>query len=536
MSTIPSDRLGLRQASRRQASRIGPRGIRRAGANGKALALAFLPWLLVALPAWAGDPVIAQLARADSAFAAGRLALAEREYAAVLSIDPDQSRAIFQLARLAATPAESERLLRRYVALEPRDPWGMMALGDVLGRASRWNEALALYDEAYWRLPADRDAAMGRARLLAGAHRTDAAIAAYESWVGSHPADAEAWSALGHELQQAGRLRGAANAFEHAADAGDPSGARRLEAVRLAAAPSVDPLASGSRDSDGNEVLSAGLRAAMAVTDGWRLGIQGSRARVKNATASIPVDAVELQTEWRPRAALSLQTAPGIVGIRTTEPGTGTDWSGTGRARLRWRDAAGPTFEVGFTRDLLAASPLLLENRVRRTEALTRLEIPVLGGIRLRGAGRVASLQARRDSNTRRMLQGGLAMSIRPSVDFSLGFADLRYHRESADGYFAPRLAQLLEAGLYTEDRSIGPVTVALDLGAGAQRIARQGASPGAWGPALRMWSQAAIDLRPGLRLQFELESEDTRTATESTSAAGWRYGYAAASLRWTPH
>src|SRR2546426_7818445 len=52
-----------------------------------------------------------------------------------------RSHATYRLAQLRRRdPAAALRLFRRYVALEPSDPWGYMAVGDVLARTRRRSE------------------------------------------------------------------------------------------------------------------------------------------------------------------------------------------------------------------------------------------------------------------------------------------------------------------------------------------------------------------------------------------------------------
>ena len=58
---------------------------------------------------------------------------------------PSESRAVFQQAQsLERTqPARSEMLYRRYIQLEPQDPWGYIVLAEFLGRNGRYQDALA---------------------------------------------------------------------------------------------------------------------------------------------------------------------------------------------------------------------------------------------------------------------------------------------------------------------------------------------------------------------------------------------------------
>src|SRR2546422_10159620 len=102
--------------------------------------------------------------------------------------------------------------------------------------------------------PAERDAIVGRARVLARARRTDAVIAAYEQWLAAHPTDAEAWRELGRERTRAGLPAEAAQALERAqALAPDGATARRLAMAQAAAAPAFAPQMSGSHDSRSEE-------------------------------------------------------------------------------------------------------------------------------------------------------------------------------------------------------------------------------------------------------------------------------------------
>src|SRR3989454_8891226 len=104
-----------------------------------------------------------------------------------------RSHATYRLAQLRRRPpAAALRLFRRYVALVQSDPWGYMAVGDVLARTRRYEEALRWYDDALRLAPGERDAVVGPARILVRARRTGAAIAAYERWLAAHPVDTEA--------------------------------------------------------------------------------------------------------------------------------------------------------------------------------------------------------------------------------------------------------------------------------------------------------------------------------------------------------
>jgi len=422
--------------------------------------------------------VAARLACADSAWAAGNMDVAAREYSAVVAADPDNSHATYRLAQLTRhDPAAALRLFRHYVTLEPSDPWGYMAVAEALARSGRYAEALRSYDDALQLAPGEQDAVAGRARVLARAR---------------------------------------------------------------AAGPAVTPLAGGSRDSDGNTTFRLGGSAELAELPArgmLRLGVEASRDRVANGVTTTGLDQLALRAAWRTPLARVEGT---LGGTRLDAAGGGNPTVfPVGRVRARWRaPAGGPAVDFRAQRGVLAASPLLVANRVVRTELGALLEIPVAPALKLRGIGRTAILSDTADVNHRTTLGGVMAVALSPTVELSGQVHQMRYSHASAAGYFAPRLVQAVEAGSYVELETPRGVVLALDVGVGAQRVAEQGAPVGTWRRALRLYTFIVAPLAPGRTLQLELEGEDSSVAREGEGSAPtigrWRYGSASLSLRWT--
>src|SRR5262245_54003222 len=124
---------------------------------------------------------------ADSLYAAGDASAAEQQYRAVLSTEPNNTRALYMLAQLRmASRREAASLLERYTALVPSDAWGFIALGTARGRAGNISGALDAFDAAERLAPTERDVYIARARMLAAARHTDAAIASYARWTSTH--------------------------------------------------------------------------------------------------------------------------------------------------------------------------------------------------------------------------------------------------------------------------------------------------------------------------------------------------------------
>jgi len=415
--------------------------------------------------------VAALLARADSAWAAKAESVAASEYAAVLAADPENSHATYRLAQLTRNdPAAALRLFQRYVELEPEDPWGYMAVGEALARARRYGDALRSYDDALRLAPGEPEAIAGRAKVFPRAR---------------------------------------------------------------VAAPAITPLVSGSRDSDGNTTFRIGGSAELAAQGALRLGVEANRDRVTDGVATAGLAQIGLRAAWRPSRLASIEGALGGTRLEPSDSGS-TTVVPTGRLRARWRSSHGAAVDVRAQRGVLAASPLLVDNRLVRTEVRTVVEIPVTRALKLRGLGRTAVLSDTADVNHRTELGLVLALPLSPAIELSGQVHQLRYSHASTAGYFAPRLGQVVEAGSYVELESPGGWLLAIDVGAGAQRVAEFGGQPGPWTRSLRGYALITAPLAPGRALQLELEGEDSMVAREAATTAGaWRYGSAALSLRW---
>ncbi len=505
--------------------------------------------VLLALAADGTDTVAAQdtsalarrLARADAAFAAGDPTTAAREYAAALAVDSENSHATYRLADLSkrSDPARALQLFRRYVALEPSDPWGFIALGDARARSGRYGDALRSYDDALRLAPGERDAVIGRLRVLARAGHTDAAVAGYRQWLDANPGDAEAWAELARQRLRQGRERDAVEAFERAqAIAPDPAVAPRLAVARAAAAAAITPLASGTHDSDGNTTIRLGGTGELAASGPMRLGLTASHTAISDGVTTTGRQDLSLRAAWRPGAALHVDAAAGASRLDAALGRSATTIP-TGQLRARWRvPGAGPIVDLRGRRDVLDATPLLAANRVLRTELGATVELPIARVFRLRGISRTMALSDSAEVNHRTTLVGMLAVPVTPSVEVSAQFHTIRFAHPTTAGYFAPRLVQVAQAGSYLEFETAQGLLMVFDIGAGVQRVAEQGAAIGPWGRALRLYSLIVVPLAVGRDLRLEFDGEQSAFANELATAGGaqWRYASAALSLRWALH
>ena len=522
---------------------------------------------------------------ADHAFNNEDTATARREYEAALAANPGASRAIYRLGQLSrSNPRKSESYFRLYVKAEPADAWGWIALGNALGSQHRYNEALDAFDHAIAIVPRDRDALVGKAKLLAAAGHTDEAIQMYEAWTSENAGDAEAQRELAIQRRRAGRYREAERAFR-AANEIEPAErmSRAKEVAHAFAAPALDLTTSGSRDSEENQSTRAGAAVSFQAGDRARIQLSGGMRWLSGfANASIIDGALGLSA--RPLASLRFDAAAGFARPHSTFtvtdtipapdpiplPGTGNG-NGNGRGRGNGRNGNGGTpppgtiiqtesesadnvivgsirgvlrkpggrssLDLRATRNLLDATPVLVINRVVRTEAAGRADLEVFPRIKLRAGGRAGSYSAMGDDNTRVSVLGGLAVAATDAIEVSGIFQRMTFSHATTSGYFAPRLAQLAEVGTYSEFEWESGTVLALDAGAGAQRIHEFEAGMGEWEPSYRLFASLDIPLRPASSIHVELDSYDSRLGSDAPStSSSWRSFALSASLRLALH
>jgi hypothetical protein len=478
----------------------------------------------------------------------------------MFATDSTASRAVFRLAQLDNSEERALALYRRYIALEPDDPWGHMAEGDLLARMGRLAEALIAYDGAHAILPGERDVAVGRARLLDRAGRSQQAADELVAWTTSHSDDGEAWDLLGRIEMRAGRPRAAAAAFGHAEGLGFHGAGTRLDAARASAAPLVVPEAGSLGDSDGNRTTRYGGTVDVMVSDGVRVGAGVAQQKVSNDVEEVRGLGINARLSATPSSLVRVSGSAGMVryaeeGV-TASPGPGPGagpgqgpGSGAGvppmsaagswttlqaSLRLRVRSAAGSSVDFRIERAPLGFTPQLIENRVQRSEARATVEVP-LAGFRFRGQARVGRFDAASESaNSRTTLEGALVLPLgsrwHPSVQYRrTGFA-----RTSAAGYFAPRLAETIETGAYVELGEDGSLSFSMDVGGGVQRVMPHDAVMGSWSRVWRAWAQTALSIGPSRAWFVEVEAYDAPFALDGAGGSGaWRYLGLSSGLRW---
>ncbi|MGF1549170.1 MAG: tetratricopeptide repeat protein [Sphingomonadaceae bacterium] len=163
--------------------------------------------------------VNALYARAEQAFAAGRLDDARRDLAEVERIAGDHP-AVLHLVALVEKKrgdlAASRNAFERALALAPEDPQIANNLANLLGATGEPEAALERYRDILRRSPAFAEARYNMALLLEKMGRHEEALRELDKLVAEAPAQAKAHSARGGLLYRLGRLDEAAYAYDRA--------------------------------------------------------------------------------------------------------------------------------------------------------------------------------------------------------------------------------------------------------------------------------------------------------------------------------
>ena len=95
---------------------------------------------------------------------------------------------------------------------------------------------------------------------------------------------------------------------------------------------------------------------------------------------------------------------------------------------------------------------------------------------------------------------------------------------------------QTTELATYFERETDRGITLAMDLGAGAQQVAEWSSTASGWSPALHGWTQVVVPLNRTFALGTEIEAYDSRVGSDvrapTVPASRWRYVSAILSLR----
>jgi hypothetical protein len=173
-------------------------------------------------------------------------------------------------------------------------------------------------------------------------------------------------------------------------------------------------------------------------------------------------------------------------------------------------------------------TPLLVANRVTRTEAAATLEHALAGPLRVRALARVATLTDATASpaNVRTVVGGGPVFAGGEGWQLGLLASRLATRRPTAAGYAAPRTVDGLELGAYMERETLGslPVRLVLDAGLGPQRVVEHGAPPDSaqWAPAGRVWGELAVPVGRLVEALVEVDVYRSRVA-EAAASADWQ-------------
>ena len=280
----------------------------------------------------------------------------------------------------------------------------------------------------------------------------------------------------------------------------------------------------------GAGMFGGSVGADFAAGETGRVGFTYQQRRVSALGDAMQSQRIGARFHARPRRDLRIAATGGVWSPGVGTLGTGTRPEATFRLR-KVPSARGGIIDLRAHHRMLDVTPELVMMPVRHSQISTAVDLPLAGPWSLRGQGRLAALSRSTDVNRRVGFGGGLGLTVSPSVKVSGQWHHVRHSNPFVTGYFAPRAAESLEAGIEVE-REFERTTLSLDLGAGVQRVQRASAVTGPWAPAFRGWGMVAWQLVPRHQLLLEFEAYDSRIASAVSTAEQWRYAAMTASMR----
>ena len=168
------------------------------------------------------EAATALMPRAVAAHQRGDLAAAEREYRAVLAVEPGHADATHFLGLLLHQRGESAQglsLMQHALALSPQNYQYRSNLAGVLNQLGKPGDAERLYKEALALKPDHRDSHINLGMLYAAAGDHPRALACFDAALEFAPGDYIAWLGRAQSLQQLARGQEALAAYRKAAAA-----------------------------------------------------------------------------------------------------------------------------------------------------------------------------------------------------------------------------------------------------------------------------------------------------------------------------
>lgn len=476
----------------------------------------------------------ALVSRADAAYERGDKSGAEQAYDQVLLIDPDHSRALFRKATLlsARDLSAAAGYYRHYSAVEPNDAWGHLAVADAEARLGHRAAAETAYAKATRLAPSEPDVVLGAPRMYVALGATGQAIRLYEAWLAAHPKDADVWLELATAYDRARWWPLAVTALERAIALrpDDPRLVQRLANARRRAAPALIAglLAVGETD-----ISTWGPAVAAEVGAGDRARVGGFFRQRRLTSFGETGTSDRLGGSFAARPVPEVQIDAGFGGVWLRPDGADHMVKPELSARVRRIAglANGPGVDVRATHGPLDLTPELIGDPVTSSLVSGTVDVPVGTTLRLRGLGRIGWLNRREEHNVRSGIGGGGAVRIADGARVTGQWQQIRNSLPTATGYFAPERAELIDGGVEFE-REFDAVSVAIDAGAGVQRVQKGGEPMGGWARALRAWGFVAWSVAPGRQLLVEFEAYDSQVATIVQTAENWRHASVTVSFR----
>lgn len=453
-------------------------------------------------------------------------------YERLFTLAPEHSEGRRQQGRALGWAGDFGQAIAAYRALVARRPddldsWA--GLGGVLAMAGHYDDALEAYDHVLAEDPDNTAVRNGRVRAMAWSGRLVAAEQAALATVEASPTSGAAWAELAEVYTMQGRPADALTALREAAQRAPTDAAirDRLRSVERSFAPVAWPTFTAESDSDGNSMLTTGVRVNWHPAP--RLGID-IRGHVRDMGQDF-VSGTLARTSYRAGVTATWQLGPGwtvasTLGANTTDAEDVPTLFAFG-ATLRTPDRHPLRLSVAFATTGLDETAILASRGIRSTDVVLSADWFPDSKSRVIGSLIIGQYDGI-ESNGRRSATLAASRDVAEGIALGVALRGLSFEKNLFEGYFDPDFYGVAEATASWTHRP-RPWSFTVEAAPGLQQARRgEGVST-----SVRALGRAGYQIGDGREVFLSAAYSSAGLTAFSNGVDGYRYRAIVVGVNW---
>lgn len=462
----------------------------------------------------------------------GDVAGALDSYERLFSLAPEHAEGRRQQGRALGWVGRLDEAIAAYRTLVEANPDNLESwegLAGVLALAGRYEEALEAYDHVLQEQPDNTAASNGRTKTLAWSGRLVAAEEAALATTEAAPTSGAAWAELSDVYSAQSRPADALAALRTAARLSPSDGAirDRLNWLERRFAPAAWPTFKAESDSDGNSMLTTGLRVKWHPDSRLAIDVRG---HVRDMDQDF-VDGTLDSRSYRASATATYQLGPGWTVLTTLGANTtSTDDAPTllaFDATVQTPDRHPLRLSIAFATAGLDETAVLASRGIRSTQVLLSANWIVDPKTRIAGSLNVGRYEGI-DSNGRRSAEVAASRDVARGIAVGLSLRGLSFEKNLFEGYFDPDFYGVAEVTGSWSSRPL-PWAFTVEVAPGVEQ-ARRGSE---LSPSMRALGRAGYQIGDGREVFLSAAYSSATLTSFSNGADGYRYTAVVLGVNW---